>query len=515
MGMRVGIIELLVESESRNWVESAYGAHFKRYYCSITPQVVAVWCRQLGHQTFYATFYGHQDPKSLLPDDLDVVFISTYTQASALAYALAKLYRAEKTLTVIGGPHAKSFPTDCLRFFDLVVKDCDQTLINDILRGSFDRHSIISSGRPLKEIPSVEERMPEIVKVLFTRGRARGLASVPLLSSVGCPYSCDFCVDWNSPYAVLPLERLEADLRYMSKKLPGVKVTYHDPNFGVKFDQVLGIIEKIPEKARNPYIMESSLSILRGSRLQRLKETNCIYVAPGIEAWTSYSNKAGVGAMAAKEKLKHVVEHFRVLREYVPGLQANFMFGSEVDHGDEPVELTKEFIRSLPYVWPTVNIPTPFGNTPLYDRALAKGSILKPMPFSFYYTPYLVTTMPNYPPVEYYDKLIDIYSAMTSARMLTRRLVTKSTIGFSLLHALRTFSLRQDLATFRRLQQELKTDRAFRSFHEGCSVSLPEFYQRCYEEKLGRYASLVSRTERIPDMEKPVINPPPAMSLAT
>ena len=513
--MRVGILELLVESESKNWVESAYGAHFKRYYCSITPQVVAVWCRQLGHQAFYATFYGHQDPKSLLPDDLDVVFIATYTQASALAYALAKLYRTEKTLTVIGGPHAKSFPTDCLRFFDLVVKDCDKTLIHDILRGSFDRHSIISSGRPLQEIPSVEERMPEIVKALFTRGRARGLGSVPLLSSVGCPYSCDFCVDWNSPYAVLPLERLEADLRYVSKKLPGVKVTYHDPNFGVKFDQVLGIIEKIPEKARNPYIMESSLSILRGSRLQRLKETNCIYIAPGIEAWTSYSNKAGVGAMAAKEKLQHVVEHFRVLREYVPGLQANFMFGSEVDYGDEPVELTKEFIRLLPYVWPTVNIPTPFGNTPLYDRALAKGSILKPMPFSFYYTPYLVTTMPNYHPVEYYDKLIEIYSAMTSTRMLTRRLVTKSTIGFSLLHALRTFSLRQDLATFRLLQQELKTDRAFRSFHEGGSVSLPEFYHRCYEEKLGRYASLVSRTERIPDMEKPVAHPPPAMSLAT
>ena len=261
--------------------------------------------------------------------------------------------------------------------------------------------------------------------------------------------------------------------------------------------------------------MESSLSILRGSRLQRLKETNCIYIAPGIEAWTSYSNKAGVGAMAPKEKLQHVVEHFRVLREYVPVLQANFMFGSEVDHGDEPVELTKEFIRSLPYVWPTVNIPTPFGNTPLYDRALAKGSLLKLMPFSFYYTPYLVTTIPNYPPVEYYDKLIDIYSAMTSARMLTRRLVTKSTIGLSLLHALRTFSLRQDLATFRRLQQELKTDRAFRSFHEGRSVSLPEFYHRSYEEKLGRYASLVSRTERIPEMEKPVSNPPPAMSLAT
>ncbi|MEE9198904.1 MAG: radical SAM protein, partial [Dehalococcoidia bacterium] len=95
------------------------------------PQTISVWCRELGHQVFYATYFGQKDPKQLLPDDLDVVFISTYTQASALGYALAKLYRREKTLTVIGGPHAKAFPDDCLRFFDVVVRECDKTLIAD------------------------------------------------------------------------------------------------------------------------------------------------------------------------------------------------------------------------------------------------------------------------------------------------------------------------------------------------------------------------------------------------
>ncbi|MFN8643413.1 MAG: adenylate/guanylate cyclase domain-containing protein [Candidatus Binatia bacterium] len=49
--------------------------------------------RQLGHQTSYATYYGQADPASLLPADLDAVFISTYTSASPLAYALARLYR--------------------------------------------------------------------------------------------------------------------------------------------------------------------------------------------------------------------------------------------------------------------------------------------------------------------------------------------------------------------------------------------------------------------------------------
>jgi hypothetical protein len=117
-------------------VERAYGAYFKRTYCSITPQAVAVWCRQLGHQVFYATF------------------------------------------------------------FDLVVKDCDKELIGDILRGAFERRSIITSGRPLKQWPTVQERMPEIETAVFVRGRPVGMSIVPLLSSIGCLYSCDFCVDY-------------------------------------------------------------------------------------------------------------------------------------------------------------------------------------------------------------------------------------------------------------------------------------------------------------------------------
>jgi hypothetical protein len=237
--------------------------------------------------------------------------------------------------------------------------------------------------------------------------------------------------------------------------------------------------------------------------LQRLKDTNCLFTAPGVESWNSYSNKAGVGSRVGEAKLAQVVAHFRELRQYVPGLQANFLFGTDADHGEEPVELTKQFMRAAPFAWPTVNIPTPFGNTPLYDRALANGQMLTCMPFSFYYTPYLVTTMPHYHPVEYYDKLIDLYSTMTSTAMVVRRFVTKATLRFGILHGLRAFAMRQDLAMLRVLRRRLATDREFLAFHEGRNRSLPEFYHHSYEKKLGRYAHLMSRAERIPDLEQP------------
>ena len=50
-----------------------------------------------------------------------------------------------------------------------------------------------------------------------------------------------------------------------------------------------------------------------------------------------------------EKKLAQLVNHFQLLHRYVPGLQANFIFGCDLDQGDAPVELTKEFMRRLQF----------------------------------------------------------------------------------------------------------------------------------------------------------------------
>src|SRR6185436_14218722 len=170
---------------------------------------------------------------------------------------LAKLYRRRGVRTVIGGPHAVAFPADCLRFFDHVVRDCDATLVADLVAGLYDPGTIVTSGRPLADVPSVEERLPELRASAFAFGRWPTVATtIPLLASVGCPYRCDFCVDAEQPYRQLPLDRLRADLRFVSERLPGTMVGFHDPNFAVKFDQVLDVMESVPAVRRRPYIVE-------------------------------------------------------------------------------------------------------------------------------------------------------------------------------------------------------------------------------------------------------------------
>ena len=190
--MKVGIIDILSDELSSTWGTKFYRFFFQRQYMSIMPQTIAVWCRQLGHKVHYCTFYGQKDPLHLLPDDLDVLFVASYTQASAMAYALAKVFRDRGTLTVIGGAHARSFPTDCLRFFDLVVRDCNKELVDDILRGHYDPPAVITSGRPLMDFPSVEERMPEIKIASFYNGRPSLTSIVPMLSSIGLSVHLQF-----------------------------------------------------------------------------------------------------------------------------------------------------------------------------------------------------------------------------------------------------------------------------------------------------------------------------------
>jgi hypothetical protein len=495
--MRVGILELIRPNGRPDGWHHAPTHWIARQYASIVPQAVSVWCRQLGHETFFATYYGQRDPMALLPADLDVVFIGAYTRAAPLAYALARLYRRAGTLTVLGGPHAKAFPEDALRFFDVVVGECDKRLVAEILRGR-PRGVRVSSGRPLTDVPSIEERLPEIRTASFHWGRPTRYSVIGVLGSVGCPYRCDFCTDWNRTYTALPVERLEADLRFVAERFPMVKVAFHDANFAVKFDQVMDAMERVPAESRPGYLIESTLSVIRGQRLGRLHDTRCWYAAAGIESWTEYSNKSARGAaVSGRRKLERMLDHFALLTEEVPIVQANFIFGVDGDRGDEPVELTREFIRRAPSVWPQIAIPTPFRGTPLYERHRREGRILETMPFAFYYQPYLITVPRHYEPADYYDKLARIQGELTTRRSVAARLSVRPR-GLGFINALRINGIRGFLGEYRTIAGLLRSDARFRAFHERRSDDLPDFYRERLRDLLGPYAEVLTAEDSVP-----------------
>jgi len=493
--MKIGILEILAGRATTMW------DHFEsrlvlKQYANVTSQAVSVWCRQMGHEVFYVTYYGIGDPKSKLPNDLDIVFISSITYTAPLAYALSKAFKKDGTLTVLGGPHAKAFPMDSKRFFDIVVLECNRELIAAIIKGDFSPPCVVSSPKPYREVPSITERLPEIKRSAFAAGRWPYQGTfIPMLASMGCPHTCDFCVDWNNPYYALPANTLKEDLLYLSENLPSVKLMFQDPNFAIRFDETLAVFESIAPEKRNPYAVESSLNILRPDRLARLRDTKCISMTPGIESWSQYSKKAGVGSAINGEKLEQVVDHFFMLREYIPYLGANFIFGLDHDAGNEPFELTKEFIRRLPFVWTSLNTPVPFGGTPLYAAHLKDGRLLPTLPFTFYTLPFLTIILKNYDPILYYQKMIELYDLASSDEMLQRRRGVSQHWMINLTHSVRVFTARQRLTGFKTILHQLRTDRDFLDFHIGKHTHLPVFYEEMNRRKLGNYYELMSPEE--------------------
>ena len=64
MKLRVGVLEILTDAVDTDWLERNYDRRFRRYYASIMPQAVSAWCRQLGHDVTYATYWGRRRPRT-------------------------------------------------------------------------------------------------------------------------------------------------------------------------------------------------------------------------------------------------------------------------------------------------------------------------------------------------------------------------------------------------------------------------------------------------------------------
>ncbi|MDA2921572.1 radical SAM protein, partial [Desulfobacterota bacterium AH_259_B03_O07] len=87
----------------------------------IMPQVIASWCDQLGHDVTLFYFTGLENLSADVPKDIDIVFISAFTQSAQQAYALSNRYRSEGVITALGGPHARCYPQDAQKYFDYVL----------------------------------------------------------------------------------------------------------------------------------------------------------------------------------------------------------------------------------------------------------------------------------------------------------------------------------------------------------------------------------------------------------
>ncbi len=482
--LKIGVIDIVHNGPTR----SLYARVMHANLASIMPQVIATWCEQEGHDVQYVCYTGLEDLTKELPKNTDLIFIGAFTQSALLAYALSNMFQAQGAVTVLGGPHARCYPDDAVKYFDYVTGFTDRDVIIDILNDAEQHRPIglqISAEKQPTIIAGVKERWKFIESNLK---KAPFMKIIPMIGSMGCPYTCPFCIDSVIPYRTMEYEQMTEDLRHIAALKKPPWVGWHDPNFGIRFNETIDVIESAVKPGSITFVAESSLAVLTEKNMKRLQKNSFGGLLPGIETWYDLGNKSKATRTKGMERVKQVADQANMIMQYVPYLQTNFVFGLDSDFGSEPFELTKKFIDLSPGSFPGYSLLSAFGEAAPLNLRYQEDQRVLPFPFHFLNNHLAMNVKPkNYDWVAFYDQIIGITEYSFSWKAIYKRVMANSKSTAKWLNFVRAITHEGSgrIKYFKKVRENLKNDPSFRDYFEGESTQLPEFYLDIIKKDLG------------------------------
>ncbi len=218
-------------------------------------------------------------------------------------------------------------------------------------------------------------------------------------------------------------------------------------------------------------------------------------MAPAIESWFDFGRKSSTGNSDGTSKFDAIAGHFDEIVSVFKGLQANFLFGVDADHGAEPALLTRAFIRRFPSVFPGIAYPIAFGGVPLRETLRQDGRLL-PLPPMYYFDPVPTLILKNYGVLELLDQLISIFQEAANPTIFLRRVLAPGSSVIRLMHGMRTLELASYIRELRRLRNAVLQQAGVQSFCEGRLATVPPYYDHLLDQRLGRFAEIIPRKER-------------------
>ena len=306
---------------------------------------------------------------------------------------------------------------------------------------------------------------------------------------MGCPYTCGFCVDAEVDYQSLSFDQISEDLKFLLTKLKRPIVAWHDPNFGVRFQDYMQAIETAIPPNRIDFIAESTLSILTEPHLERMKQNGFRAILPGVESWYDMGGKSKTGRQTGQDKVKQVADHINMILRYIPYVQVNFVLGMDCDQGSEPFELTKRFLDAAPGAFPAFSLLTAYGQSAPYNLTLQQDGRVLPFPFHFLDNNHAMNVRPkHYEWPEFYDYVIDISEHAFSWPMIATRFMRNRGVipkWYNLVRSVSTGGFGR-IAYHKNIRERLdRSHSGVRQFMEGDTTELPSFYRKKIQKKLG------------------------------
>jgi hypothetical protein len=375
-----------------------------------------------------------------------------------------------------------------VKYFDFVTGFTDKQIILDILQDAKQHRPIgihVSAAKQPTSLAGVKERWKFVEANLK---KAPFMQMVPMIGSMGCPYTCSFCIDSEVQYQTMDYIQMKEDLQHLADMKKPPWIGWHDPNFGIRFNETMDVIEEAVNPGSLTFVAESSLALLTENNLKRLKKNNFGGLLPGIESWYDLGNKSKASRIKGLERVAQIAEHTNMILRYIPFLQTNFVFGLDSDFGSDPFELTKKFVDLSPGSFPGYSLLSAFGEAAPLNLAYQAEDRVLPFPFHFLNNHLAMNVKPkNYDWITFYDHIIDVTAHTFSYKAIYKRAAATHKLIPKFLNVVRAISNEGTgrLKFFRKVREKLNRDSSFRAYFEGESVALPDFYLEIIKKDLG------------------------------
>lgn len=299
-----------------------------------------------------------------MDEECDVVGISCMTSNAYRGYRIADAFREKGKKVVIGGVHPSLLPDEALAHADAVVigeaEGVWEKILDDIENGTLQQ-------RYHEPNPDLDRYIP---KDFSSLPKKRMYNLVPLQTSRGCPYNCDFCCVskiFGKKIKLIPVKHVVRDIQESGAR-----------NFIFLDDNIIGnqkyareLFEAlIPLKIR--WIGQSSISFAHHTEMMKLaKKSGCKGLFIGLESVLE-SN------IHHYNKLKSLEDTERSIRKILKMgimIQASVIFGFDDDTPDTFGQTIK-FLRKNRISVASINALTPYPGTRVFERLKEAGRLL-------------------------------------------------------------------------------------------------------------------------------------------
>lgn len=316
----------------------------------------------------------HQQPD--LPDDFDLVAISTFSAQIFEAYALADRFHEKGIPVVMGGLHVTVLPEEAGQHCDAVIVGEGEPVWLQVLEDA-ENHQLkkvygaFDSPFRMEEAPMPAFHLLDIDK--YNR--------ITVQTSRGCPHKCEFCASsilLTSKYKQKPMEKVLAEIDAIKSIWNHPFIEFADDNSFVNKRYWKQLLPQLKER-KIRWFGETDLSVADDpDMLDLMRESGCAQVLIGLESPVD----AGMQGIEMKNDWKH--RRFPKYKEAIKriqdhGITVNGCFIIGLDGQSKRIfEDVFKFVQDAELFEVQVTYLTPFPGTPLYERLIQDNRILEP-----------------------------------------------------------------------------------------------------------------------------------------